>query len=401
MPKVTTAWLHAPWRRCLHADGIHLAAPEAMPTLSPNADTRMHALFPNPQRADSPDQHREYTRYLAQQMGPMIHALMLVAVLAYVMATIAGSLVNTSPLPLPLRLTPILPLLLVAAAARRVQQPRLLSLLALLCVLLLEIGINLNGIGRSPGQPWVMPGLLLPVASSVIWLEAWDFTIAMALCAFGPLPMLLSGNTTGLHVVQYLFYMVIAIALAAVLRAFMARTLFEQFRLERQLREQANTDGLTGLLLRNRFLELARLAMHDICREHKPMCMLFLDADHFKQLNDDHGHAAGDAALVALAATLRAQMRQTDLIGRIGGEEFAMLLPGLNLQQASQRAEQLRLAVHAIARPDGALTVSIGIAECNHPGEAIETLLARADQAMRQAKRDGRDRIVNAAAAGL
>jgi diguanylate cyclase len=73
-----------------------------------------------------------------------------------------------------------------------------------------------------------------------------------------------------------------------------------------------------------------------------------------------------------------------------------LLLPGLDLQQACQRAEQLRLAVHAIQRPDGALTVSIGIAECSQPGETVETLLARADQAMRQAKNNGRDRIVSA-----
>lgn len=356
----------------------------------------MSALFTHHQRAADPDQHREYTRYLAQQMGPLIHALMLLGVLAYVIATVAGTLFGVSMLPLPLRLLPILPLLLVAAATRRVERPWLLSLLTLLCVLLLEIGINFNGIGHVQGQPWIMPGLLLPVATSVIWLGSWDFAIAMALCAFGPLPMLLLRSTHGVYVVQYLVYMAIAIALSAVLRAFVTHILFEQYRLERRLREQANTDGLTGLLLRNRFLELARLALADICREQKPVCMLFLDADHFKQLNDDHGHAAGDAALVALAATLRAQTRATDLIGRIGGEEFALLLPGLNLTQASQRAEQLRLAVHSIPRPDGMLTVSIGIAECSHPGEVVETLLARADQAMRRAKNGGRDRIVNA-----
>jgi len=355
----------------------------------------MYALFAkNPHTAD-PEQHREYTRYLAQQMAPMIHALMLVAMLGYAVATTAGALLGSSPVPLSLRLAPLLPLLLVAAATRRARQPRLLSALALSCVLLLEIGINLNGIGRAPGQPWIMPGLLLPVTSSVVWLETWDFSIAMALCALGPMPMLLL-RTDGMHVVQYLVYMMITVSLAAVLRAFMARTLFEQYRLERRLREKANTDDLTGLLQRNRFLELARLALCDICRQQRAVCMLFLDADHFKQLNDDHGHAAGDAALVALAATLRAQTRPTDLIGRIGGEEFALLLPGLDLQQACQRAEQLRLAVHAIQRPDGALTVSIGIAECSHPGETVETLLARADQAMRQAKNNGRDRIVSA-----
>jgi len=188
--------------------------------------------------------------------------------------------------------------------------------------------------------------------------------------------------------------MTIAIALSTVLRAFMARTLFEQFRLERQLREQANTDGLTGLLLRNRFLELARSALAGLHRQQQPACMLFLDADHFKQLNDQYGHAAGDAALVALAATMRRQMRQGDLIGRIGGEEFAMLLPGNNLEQARQRAEQLRQSIHQIQRPDGPLTTSIGITECPpRCSDDIEALLARADQAMRQAKNAGRDRV--------
>ncbi|MBB6188151.1 GGDEF domain-containing protein [Rhodanobacter sp. MP7CTX1] len=356
----------------------------------------MHALSISPQHSCEPDQRREYTQYLAQRMRPMIQALMLVACLAYVAATAASTLVAASSLPLLLRLTPALPLLLVATAATRVRRPLSLSLLALSCVLLLEIGINLNGMGHVRGQPWVLPGLLLPVASSVIWLGLWDFTVAMALCAFGPLSMLVLGAADGVQIVQYAVYMAIAISLSAVLRAFMARTLFEQFRLERQLREQANTDGLTGLLLRNRFLELARLALGEAHRQQKPASTLFLDADHFKQLNDDHGHAAGDAALIALAATLRAQMRKSDLIGRIGGEEFAMLLPGLDLHQASRRAEQLRLAVHAVQRPDGPLTVSIGVAECLHAAENIEALLARADQAMRRAKFDGRDRAVNA-----
>lgn len=357
----------------------------------------MHHLFPeHRQHAGDADQRREYSGYLARQMGPMIHALMLMGTVAYGVSVIASSFLRSSPVPLLLRLALLLPLLLVAMAARRNKDPRLLSALTLTCVLLLEVGINLNSIGRLPGQPWVMPGLLLPVASSVIWLGRWDFAIAMTLCALGPLPMLLLGEAATVQILQYLVYMAIAIALSAVLRAFMARTLFAQFRLERQLREQANTDGLTGLLLRNRFLELARLALDEIRSQQRPACMVFLDADHFKQINDNHGHAAGDAALVALAAALRAQTRQDDLIGRIGGEEFALMLPGVDLEQARLRAENMRLAVRAIARPDGPLTVSIGIAESRGAGETIETLLARADHAMRQAKRDGRDRIVSA-----
>jgi diguanylate cyclase (GGDEF)-like protein len=360
----------------------------------PAAETRMPDSFESWQSADSADQPPDYVDYLARQMAPMIRALMLVAAVAFGIAVIATNFIRPSTVPLLLRLLPVPLLLLAATVARRVQRPRSLSLLALTCVLLLEIGINLSSIGRLQGQPLVLPGLLLPVASAMIWFSRRDFVVAMTLCVVGPLPMLLLGTTQGVQIIQYFVYMAIAISLSTVLRAFMARTLFEQFRLERQLREQANTDGLTGLLLRNRFLELAQLAL-DIHSQQKPVCMLFVDADHFKQLNDDYGHAAGDNALVALAAALRTQLRQTDLIGRIGGEEFVILLPGLNLQQARERAEQLRLAIRTVKRPDGRLTVSIGAAEYRQ-GDTVDALLARADQAMRQAKRGGRDRIVSA-----
>src|SRR6185312_7329082 len=106
--------------------------------------------------------------------------------------------------------------------------------------------------------------------------------------------------------------------------------------------------------------------------------LLYLDVDHFKAINDDYGHAAGDAALVALAAALRAQSRRTDLIGRVGGEEFAVLLPGAGLEQALERAERLRLVVHDIPRPDGWLSVSIGLATCVPDAyHGVEALLAR------------------------
>lgn len=349
-----------------------------------------------PRAGDAGPRH-DYTRYLALRMSPMIHALMLVAVLGYLATSVASAIAAVSSVPLWLRLAPTLPLLLVAMLARRARQPLALSVLALLCVLLLEIGINLNGVGRLQGLPWVLPGcLLVPVASSVVWPTRWGFVAAMGLGALGPLPMLLFGHMDGPRLVQYVVYMSIAICLSGVLRAFMTRTLFEQFQLQQQLREQAHTDGLTGLLQRNRFLELARQALGERSRQSPPLCLLYLDADHFKPLNDGYGHAAGDAALVALAAAMRQQLRAHDLIGRIGGEEFAVLLAGLDLRVASLYAEQLRLAMHAIQRPDGPLTVSIGLVECRHAGETVEGLLARADLAMRRAKAAGRDRVVAA-----
>jgi len=353
----------------------------------------MHNLSARQWRADDPGHRSEYTRYLAQRMAPAIHALTLLAVLAYLLAAGGRALVSESPVPLLLRLAPSLPLAALAMMARREKRPVPLSLLALACVLLIEVGVNLNGIGQVPGQRLVLPGLLLPVASSVIWIGRWDFIAAMALCALGPLPMLLMGAVNGLPIFQYAVYMTIAISVAMVLRAFMTRTLFEQFRLERQLREQAHTDGLTGLLQRNRFLELARYALNDIYLQQIPAAVLYLDADHFKQLNDDFGHAAGDEVLIKLAEGLRAKMRDSDLIGRVGGEEFVVLLPGLSLQHARARAEQLRAAMHAVPRPDRLLTISIGIAQCDRPGESIESLMCRADRAMRQAKLNGRNQV--------
>lgn len=345
---------------------------------------------------DERERRREYLYYLLRQRRPMVHALLMTASLAYAGAVIIGTFIRPLALPLWMRLAPVPLMLLTTLASRHARKPWQLSTLALTCVLLLEIGINLNSLSDPHRSDGILPGLLLPVASSVIWLSRADFTIAMLLSALGPLPMLLSGSVDRIQAAQYLIFMTIAIAMSVVLRTFMERSLFAQFKLEQQLRERADTDDLTGLLVRNRFLELARQSLANLSGSRQTACMLYLDTDHFKRLNDQHGHAAGDAALVALAATMRSQLRPGELLGRVGGEEFALLLPGIDLGHASERAEQLRLAVRSIQRPDGPLTVSIGVAERCPSADTVEALLARADQAMRQAKRNGRDRIVDA-----
>ncbi|MEO7050743.1 MAG: GGDEF domain-containing protein [Rhodanobacter sp.] len=354
----------------------------------------MPSPFTHWQQSDDAAFRREYVLYLAQRIGPMVHALMTVALCAWLLGVVAHGLIGATPDQLIWLLAPAPPLLLVIVAARRCREPLTLRVLALLCVALLEIGINLNGMDLLPGASQPLPGLLLPVASSLIWFGRWDFLIAMGLCALGPLPFMLHmGN--GPQILQFAVYMAVSVSLATVLRAFMARTMLGQFKLERLLRERAETDGLTGVLLRNRFLDLGRNVLQQARGQQQAVAMLFLDADHFKRINDDYGHAAGDAALVALAARLSTQRRAGELIGRIGGEEFAMLLPGVDQHQALARAEQLRLAVRASHYAGGHLSASIGVASCAPGcGDSIEDLLARADHAMRQAKRSGRDRVV-------
>jgi len=335
--------------------------------------------------------------YSALHMGPLVRALIIFTTAGYAGLILISNLLTTSHLSVALRLSPALLALPVAMAVARTRHPLTLSLLTLLSLVALEIGINLNGLSVVDGVSWVTPGsLLVPVALATIWAWRWDFHAAMVISVFGPLPMLLFGHAHDIQILRYVSYMALALCLAMLLREFTRRNLLEQLRLQRRLQRQASTDGLTGLLLRNRFFELAQRALDQAHRAGKPVCMLYLDADHFKHLNDHHGHAAGDEALIALADCLLDQVRGSDLIGRVGGEEFAMLLPGLDLQQASARAEQLRKAVHGVLRPDGPMTISIGIAE-SVADEGVEPLLARADKAMRQAKKSGRDKVVAAA----
>jgi diguanylate cyclase (GGDEF)-like protein len=168
-----------------------------------------------------------------------------------------------------------------------------------------------------------------------------------------------------------------------------------------QLITLATVDSLTGLLNRRSFFERGEAAYADARRGQRPLSVLMIDADHFKRINDTHSHAAGDAVLRALAATLRQEVRGADLVARIGGEEFAVLLPEAGLVSAQQTAERLRSVIASrpvrFASGDIALTVSIGLAVGAGVDSDLASLLARADRALYAAKANGRDRIECAA----
>lgn len=166
------------------------------------------------------------------------------------------------------------------------------------------------------------------------------------------------------------------------------------------LREQAIRDSLTGLFNR-RYLEEAlgrelRRARHG--DEH--LGVLMLDLDHFKNLNDLHGHPVGDAVLKQVGMLLQAHTRREDIACRYGGEEFVVILPGAPPPVAWRRADELRLAVRSTSlqsqgKAIGFLTVSIGVACYPQDGTTVEALLAAADQALYRAKHEGRDRVVH------
>ncbi|HEU0307348.1 MAG TPA: diguanylate cyclase [Lysobacter sp.] len=170
------------------------------------------------------------------------------------------------------------------------------------------------------------------------------------------------------------------------------------FQRERDAAQQdAEHDALTRVLNRAGMMRRLDQAIADSRLGRMPLSVLFLDLDHFKRINDTHGHAIGDACLCAVTETIHAEMQPEQNLGRIGGEEFLLLMPGSSRRQARDLAERIRKEVEACcAKVQGApvaLTLSIGVVECQAQDDAA-SLLRRADDAMYQAKHEGRNRVV-------
>jgi two-component system, cell cycle response regulator len=168
------------------------------------------------------------------------------------------------------------------------------------------------------------------------------------------------------------------------------------------LREQATHDGLTGLLNRGAILDVLRRELARASREFHPLSLLMLDLDHFKQINDTCGHAGGDAVLRESARRMRDSLRGYDSVGRYGGEEFLIILPGCESSSAVTQAERVREAFanrpFATGQHSLVVTSSIGASSRNSPTEAdAEALLREADLALYAAKGEGRNRVACAA----
>ncbi|MDX6491871.1 MAG: hypothetical protein QOD43_2116, partial [Gaiellaceae bacterium] len=166
------------------------------------------------------------------------------------------------------------------------------------------------------------------------------------------------------------------------------RIALDNARLHGVVRRQAVTDDLTDLSNRRRFMEALRGEVARSARLDTPLALVLFDHDHFKQINDKCGHQAGDDVLRSAADVIRTRVRGTDLAARIGGEEFAVILPGTDLAGAMSLAENLRRDIsEGVAVPDASLTLtaSFGVAE-HHPGEPAESLIGVADRALYRAK---------------
>jgi diguanylate cyclase (GGDEF)-like protein len=202
-----------------------------------------------------------------------------------------------------------------------------------------------------------------------------------------------SDPTAAIALVRQALVVGAVVALASGLAALKAQLAEESAR-ARALGQLASTDPLTGIHNRRGVEAVLREQLARLARYGGDLVVGLVDLDRFKDLNDQHGHAAGDEALVAVVTALRAGLRVTDALGRWGGDELLVVAPATPLAEAQRSAERWRDRIAALELPAGPghLTCSIGVVRAA-PGDTVETLLARADRALYRAKRAGGDQI--------
>jgi len=188
-----------------------------------------------------------------------------------------------------------------------------------------------------------------------------------------------------------------AMALAGILLVLLGGLVVRQLARMRRLREMAATDPLTGVANRRSIEQLGADAIARARASGLPLGALALDVDHFKTVNDNHGHPCGDQVLARIAHACRDALRHFDLLGRTGGEEFLVLLPDTRLERAWSIAERLRTTVESLDFSDIAdglkVTISIGVVELQPADVGLRELVGRADSALYRAKGNGRNRI--------
>lgn len=254
-------------------------------------------------------------------------------------------------------------------------------------IVIIAWGLRING--EAAGGPPVFSELffLWPILYAGYFFPPWRTAIAVAAIGVLYLAALVSIGYTASEIgPRYIIVMVSFTGMAVALR-FLRVTVD---RLLERLKDAARTDALTGLLNRRAFDQQLHAEITRSHRTGEPFALVLGDIDHFKQINDRRGHAEGDAALQAVADLLSATARQVDTVARIGGEEFALILPGTTAAGGVEAAERIR---RALLDTPSAPTMSFGIVEGPADGSDADDLLRGADRALYRAKANGRDRV--------
>ncbi|HEY7933593.1 MAG TPA: GGDEF domain-containing protein [Solirubrobacteraceae bacterium] len=261
---------------------------------------------------------------------------------------------------------------------------RVSAIAIVITLLLLAGGVLLSGGPQSPALPWmVLPaGMVAARFRPQVVIAALVLTIVVILAA-----------TLGADA-RATFHNPVALIATLALLAGVVSIVWALQAAELHHRDEAILDPLTGLLNRNallpRFIELS----HQARMTRQPVCLLLCDVDAFKAVNDRYGHDRGDAVLRDVAYELRKRLRSFELVYRLGGEEFLVVLPGIGLGDGRETAERLRTAVED-SQPSGIqITISVGMSAGSGSEVDYDTLFKAADEALYEAKRSGRNRVV-------
>ena len=246
-----------------------------------------------------------------------------------------------------------------------------------------------------------MPGLLIVMFFGVIGLpRASDSLVNVVLAALS-VPLVLPRHPHQADVIYEVAHFATVVVLVWAACALLERLAAQSFAYRSHLQREASTDALTGLHNRREFESGMVREMERARRMHVPLSLAILDIDFFKRINDQHGHDIGDAVLREVAATLQRNIRKSDLLARIGGEEFALVMLGTQPPGAWVVLERLRNAVATLRIPAGGqdigCTISIGITDRVETDVDWPMPYKRADTALYEAKERGRNRVVEAA----
>jgi diguanylate cyclase (GGDEF)-like protein len=270
--------------------------------------------------------------------------------------------------------------LAVDLTIRRVARPELISAAAMILTLVvLAVGVAIDGGPRSPALPW----LVLPLGATAARFRPQVVIVGLALTVAAIL-----GATFGADPAQALDEPVRIIATLGLLVSFVA-IIWAIQSAELQHRDAAVLDPLTALLNRSSLMSRFREIASQAHLTKRPVCLLMCDIDSFKEINDTYGHDRGDAVLQEIAYQLRKQLRSFELIYRLGGEEFLVVLPGVGQRRAREIAERIRAAISEMRPSNLRVTISIGVAVAVGDEVAFDALFKAADNALYAAKHEG------------
>ena len=298
-----------------------------------------------------------------EQQRPLSTVTMAFTVVAFLIFVTARSHVAGMDLPLWPRLLCALAMLLLVAAIPKAPSTFIFGLIGVLYIVVLQIGVMINVEGVEKPLFWMLPaGMVIPICAAPLWLTPRHFILGTIAFYLAGLPFVLSVPFTHDDYVLCAMWVAIGIPTATTFHFGFYWFRLSHFLLEEKLRALAGTDPLTKLLNRRAFLEHAEQMLDETQADAEVVSAIFLDIDRFKSLNDQYGHARGDDALMEVTQVLNDAVPSSGVIGRLGGEEFAVLIKTPGPQRAAELADTLRILVAAILRPDGFLTASFGVA---------------------------------------